>query len=207
MPLALSNHVHDSYQPSHHIFYADRVQDVNDSIPKWKTIPQGDIEKGGVDQQQQQAGGGEGKKTGDGGKWNERGGYDSLTGVYHKDVLPLSPTRAPDPLWYHFTETDPIPNHITHISPEKLKERVERKYHPSPDAFVAPSSKKRDVIIIGGGHNGLVSAAYLAKHGLDVLVLERRHTVGGAAVTEEMVPGFKFSRASYLAGLLRPQVC
>ncbi|KAK3255004.1 hypothetical protein CYMTET_35801, partial [Cymbomonas tetramitiformis] len=64
----------------------------------------------------------------------------------------------------------------------------------------------RDVIIIGGGHNGLVSAAYLARRGLDVCVLERRHLVGGAAVTEEMVPGFKFSRASYLAGLLRPQI-
>lgn len=52
---------------------------------------------------------------------------------------------------------------------------------------------------------GLVAAAYLAKAGLDVLVLERRDIVGGAAVTEEIVPGFKFSRASYLAGLLRPQ--
>jgi len=62
------------------------------------------------------------------------------------------------------------------------------------------------VVIIGGGHNGLVSAAYLAKYGLDVLILERRHLVGGAAVTEEIFPGFKFSRASYLAGLLRPQI-
>lgn len=64
----------------------------------------------------------------------------------------------------------------------------------------------RDVVIVGGGHNALVSAAYLAKSGLDVLLLERRHVLGGAAVTEEIVPGFKFSRASYLAGLLRPQI-
>lgn len=62
------------------------------------------------------------------------------------------------------------------------------------------------MIIVGGGHNGLVAAAYLAKQGLDVLVLERRHVVGGGAITEELVPGFKFSRASYLAGLLRPQI-
>jgi len=72
--------------------------------------------------------------------------------------------------------------------------------------FVPPTERKRDVIIIGAGHNALVSAAYLARAGLDVLVLERRDIIGGAAVTEELVPGFKFSRASYLAGLLRPQI-
>ncbi len=71
---------------------------------------------------------------------------------------------------------------------------------------MAPTRRKRDAIIVGGGHNGLVAAAYLARAGLDVLVLERRHVVGGAAITEEVVPGFKFSRASYLAGLLRPQI-
>ena len=70
----------------------------------------------------------------------------------------------------------------------------------------AVASRARDVIIVGGGHNALVSAAYLAKQGLDVLVLERRKVLGGAAVTEEIVPGFKFSRASYLAGLLRPAI-
>ena len=70
----------------------------------------------------------------------------------------------------------------------------------------AATSRARDVIIVGGGHNALTSAAYLARAGLDVLVLERRHVLGGAAVTEEMVPGFKFSRASYLAGLLRPKI-
>jgi phytoene dehydrogenase-like protein len=80
------------------------------------------------------------------------------------------------------------------------------KYNKSPHNYVAPRKSKRDVIIIGGGHNGLVTAAYLAKAGLDVVVLERRHILGGAAVTEEIEPGFKYSRASYLAGLLRPQI-
>ena len=63
-----------------------------------------------------------------------------------------------------------------------------------------------DAIVIGGGHNGLVNAAYLAKAGKQVLVLERRHTVGGATVTEEIYPGFKYLIASYLISLLRPEV-
>jgi len=63
-----------------------------------------------------------------------------------------------------------------------------------------------DAIVIGGGHNGLVNAAYLAKAGKRVLVLERRHTVGGATVTEEVFPGFKYLIASYLISLLRPEV-
>ncbi|XP_056006533.1 pyridine nucleotide-disulfide oxidoreductase domain-containing protein 2-like [Ostrea edulis] len=68
------------------------------------------------------------------------------------------------------------------------------------------NSSAYDVIVVGAGHNGLVSAAYLAKSGLRVCVLERRHVIGGAAVTEEIVPGFKFSRASYVLSLLRPQI-
>src|SRR5881296_3071066 len=63
-----------------------------------------------------------------------------------------------------------------------------------------------DVVIIGGGHNGLVSAAYLARAGKKVLVLERRHVLGGAAVTEEIFPGFKFSVCSYVVSLLRPEI-
>ena len=63
-----------------------------------------------------------------------------------------------------------------------------------------------DAIIIGAGHNGLTSAAYLAKAGKKVLVLERRHVLGGAAVTEEIYPGFKYSVCSYVVSLLRPEV-
>lgn len=63
-----------------------------------------------------------------------------------------------------------------------------------------------DVIVIGAGHNGLVTSAYLAKAGLKVLTLEMRHTVGGASVTEEIFPGFKFSVFSYVVSLLRPEI-
>jgi phytoene dehydrogenase-like protein len=67
-------------------------------------------------------------------------------------------------------------------------------------------SRKYDAIIIGGGHNGLTSAAYLARAGWKVLVLERRHVLGGAAVTEEVYPGFRFSVCSYVVSLLRPEI-
>ncbi len=65
---------------------------------------------------------------------------------------------------------------------------------------------KYDAIVIGAGHNGLVNAAYLARAGKKVLVLERRHLLGGAAVTEEIIPGFKFSVCSYVVSLLRPEI-
>jgi phytoene dehydrogenase-like protein len=68
------------------------------------------------------------------------------------------------------------------------------------------STETRDAIIIGGGHNGLVCAAYLAAGGLKVTVLERRAVVGGAAVTEEFHPGFRNSVASYTVSLLNPKV-
>src|SRR5262245_51599806 len=70
----------------------------------------------------------------------------------------------------------------------------------------ASMAKKYDAVIIGGGHNGLTTAAYLARAGHKVLVLERRHVLGGAAVTEEVFPGFKFSVCSYVVSLLRPEI-
>jgi phytoene dehydrogenase-like protein len=65
---------------------------------------------------------------------------------------------------------------------------------------------ERDVVIVGGGHNGLACAAYLAKAGLDVLVLEKRDILGGAAATEEPWPGYRVSSASYVVSLMPPQV-
>lgn len=67
-------------------------------------------------------------------------------------------------------------------------------------------SSRYDAIVIGGGHNGLVAAAYLQKAGLQTLVLERRHIVGGACVTEEVFPGFKVSTTSYVCSLMRPEI-
>ncbi len=63
-----------------------------------------------------------------------------------------------------------------------------------------------DAVIVGGGHNGLTCAAYLARAGLKVVVVERRNVLGGATVTEEVYPGFKFSVASYVVSLLRPEI-
>ncbi|MBW0004771.1 MAG: NAD(P)/FAD-dependent oxidoreductase [Hyphomicrobiales bacterium] len=66
--------------------------------------------------------------------------------------------------------------------------------------------ERYDAVIIGAGHNGLTCGAYLARAGLKTLVLERREVIGGAAVTQEVVPGFKFSVFSYLMSLLHPKV-
>jgi len=63
-----------------------------------------------------------------------------------------------------------------------------------------------DAIVIGAGHNGMVNGAYLAKAGLKTLILERRHLVGGAAITEELRPGFWFTTFSYALSLLRPDI-
>jgi phytoene dehydrogenase-like protein len=68
------------------------------------------------------------------------------------------------------------------------------------------TSTSYDAIVIGGGHNGLVNGAYLAKSGLKTLIIERRAVVGGAAITEELVPGFQFTTFSYALSLLRPDI-
>jgi phytoene dehydrogenase-like protein len=68
------------------------------------------------------------------------------------------------------------------------------------------TANRYDAVIVGGGHNGLVSAAYLARAGRKVLVLERRHVLGGAAVSEELFPGFTFSVFSYVVSLFRPHI-
>ena len=67
-------------------------------------------------------------------------------------------------------------------------------------------SNQFDAIVVGGGHNGLVNAAYLARSGMKTLLLEQRHLVGGAAITEELVPGFQFTTFSYAISLLRPDI-
>lgn len=71
---------------------------------------------------------------------------------------------------------------------------------------MSKKSAGRKTVIIGGGHNGLVCAAYLAKAGRDVEVLEKRHVLGGAAVTEEFFPGFRNSVCSYTVSLLHPKI-
>ncbi|XP_059655949.1 uncharacterized protein LOC132302951 isoform X2 [Cornus florida] len=81
-----------------------------------------------------------------------------------------------------------------------------RRFNSIAGPTRALTEKKWDALVVGGGHNGLTAAAYLARAGLSVAVLERRHIIGGAAVTEELVPGFKFSRCSYVQSLLRPSI-
>lgn len=88
-------------------------------------------------------------------------------------------------------------NYNTHSLPQ-LRSSLKR-FSTSQE----PLKKNYDAIIIGGGHNGLICSNYLAMNNMKVLVLERRHIVGGAAVSEEVFPGYVFSRASYLLSLLR----
>ena len=67
-------------------------------------------------------------------------------------------------------------------------------------------NKSYDAVIIGGGHNGLVCAFYLARRGMKCCVLERSSQVGGAAITEELLPGYRFTTFSYAISLLRPEI-
>ncbi len=79
-------------------------------------------------------------------------------------------------------------------------------YQGAKNGSSGSTKTKYDAIIVGGGHNGLVTAAYLQKAGLSTLVLERRHIVGGACVTEEAFPGYRVSTTSYVCSLLRPEI-
>ena len=68
------------------------------------------------------------------------------------------------------------------------------------------SATAYDAIVVGAGHNGLVAAAYLARAGVKTAVFEARHVLGGAAVTEELWPGFKVSRCAYVNSLFNPEI-
>src|ERR671924_561610 len=76
----------------------------------------------------------------------------------------------------------------------------------NPMGTDGPSARRYDAIVVGGGHNGLTAAAYLARAGMSVCVLERRPVLGGACVTEELWPGHRVSRASYVVSMLQPKV-
>src|SRR4029079_11850210 len=90
-------------------------------------------------------------------------------------------------------------------APAQARERA-RRAAPVLRPRAQARMKPYDAIIIGGGHSGLVCAAYLARSGRRVLVLERRERLGGAAVSEEVFPGFRFSVFSYVVSLLRPEI-
>jgi phytoene dehydrogenase-like protein len=92
----------------------------------------------------------------------------------------------------------------TKQAPAKAATKTPRK--PATKAGPRASARTYDAIVVGGGHNGLTNGAYLAKAGLRTLVLERRNLVGGAAITEELYPGFQFTTFSYALSLLRPDI-
>jgi hypothetical protein len=139
--------VPDCYKPNHHIFYEFRAANVADSLPKWNTLPEGRLVQPTDPSPPTLSDASHFKPAptfSTGAQW------DNDRGWYRKDVQPLSPTRTPESKVYHFTENDPAPNHVSLITPDKVQERVNKKYYPSPQKFVAPNRTKRDVIIIGG---------------------------------------------------------
>ena len=106
-----------------------------------------------------------------------------------------------------------VPEAVSPLAAHRSRYRRGRNRRPSRDHLgaVFPSigttiHAKYDAVIIGGGHNGLVTAAYLARAGRKVLVLERRELVGGCAVTEEIWPGYRVSTAAYLTSLLQERI-
>ena len=176
------------YIPSQHLYYTHRAKDICDGLPKWC--------------------------SGIGSKRVAENKNESIPAaddcVYPSPSTPqftmfpiIQHTAAPKT--YNHTYVDPARSVSLPISSDILSDRLSSKYIHSSTPYRVQSSNY-DTIIIGGGHNALTTAAYLAQEGIKPLVLERRPVVGGAAVTEEIVPGFLFSRASYLAGLLRPQL-
>jgi phytoene dehydrogenase-like protein len=94
------------------------------------------------------------------------------------------------------------------MTPKQTPAKSSKKPAGASSTAKAASRADRtyDAIVIGGGHNGLVNGAYLAKAGLRTLILERRHLVGGAAITEELRPGFWFTTFSCALSLIRPQI-
>ena len=91
------------------------------------------------------------------------------------------------------------------MTTDKRPKKADRKASNSK-AATKPADRTYDAIVIGAGHNGMVNGAYLAKAGLKTLILERRPNVGGAAITEELMPGFWFTTFSYALSLLRPEI-
>ena len=88
----------------------------------------------------------------------------------------------------------------------KTPTKAKAAARPARARATSKADRTYDAIVVGGGHNGLTNASYLAKAGLRTLVLERRHLVGGAAITEELRPGFWFTTFSYALSLLRPEI-